>query len=573
MHDDKLTSTETAVGAIWAELLHLDKTSANDNFFEMGGDSITALTMLFRVGDIFGTNIRFETVMDAPTLSEFCRIIDIKKSESLKTIEKSSDFEENAGIQSVLSGASQCDTNDPMSSVIDSSDVETEKIVPCERKDRVTVSFIQEQIVGAELADMYDPDKTRSHCLDLCYRIKGTIDVTALNKAFCEIVQRHEILRTSYYLEDGIIFQNVNDAPQTLLHVEELRSLAQNVRERETERILNKKVAESFSFFRDKLMISATLITDGIKEHVLAVFVNHVAIDGLSMDILRKELFLLYKAFSENIPPHLSDQQIQYTDYAIWEREYFSGDRLDAKLSYWNRLSNEPLNTMLPVDHKPSAISYSGDTVLLTISPELTARLRELARDCKITLFTALFAAFIALIHAFSGYRYNFFCIPVANRSHRGTRSLIGCFMNFQFVYIDLSGNPTFLELIERLHRTLRDVYENYVPFHFITREIPPQGPVVDFQLQPAPDESASPVELSLYPFKLQPQEFALFPIDVRLVDYPETITGHFKYQTAAYNRNTISDMVNDYTDILSMAVQGSDVRLSDMGKPHRSVL
>ena len=99
------------------------------------------------------------------------------------------------------------------------------------------------------------------------------------------------------------------------------------------------------------------------------------------------------------------------------------------------------------------------------IPPELAEQLRQFARKRKVTLFTALFAAFISLIHVFSGYRYNFFCFPVANRTLKETQSLIGCFMNFQFVHIDLYGNPSFMEIIERLNRRLHDVYENYVPF------------------------------------------------------------------------------------------------------------
>jgi len=530
-----LSSTETIVGKIWAELLHLDEVNPEDNFFEMGGDSLMILTMLFRVSDVLGVELRPEALMDAPTLNGFCRIIDRKKFEAF-------------------------DTND---------------IHPGARKDRLPVSFIQEQIVGAELAGLYDPDKVRSHCLDLCYRIKGAIDIHALDKALSEIVRRHEILRTSYSVEDETLLQNVNDAPQSILHVQDLRSLAQGDRERETERILKKIATDSFSFFHNKLMISAMLISSSEREHTLAVVIDHVAIDGLSMDILRNELFLLYKAFSQGAPSILSDLPIQYADFAIWERERFSGDRLEAKLAYWRRLFCKSLNTTLPADHTPASISYDGNLVPVTILPELAEHLRQLARKCKVSLFTVLFAAFISLIHIFSGYRYNFFCIPVANRTRKETQSLIGCFMNFQFVHIDLSGNPTFLEIIERLNKTLHDVYENYVPFHFIVQQLPLQGPVVDFQLQTPSDDTAdeTSAELSLFPFKLQPQEFALFPIDARLAGSSESITGHFKYQTALYERDTMLDMVNDYMALLTKTAHGPDIRLHEIGiKPHRTV-
>jgi len=534
-----LSSIEIIAGKIWAELLHLDKVNPDDNFFELGGDSLLILTMLFRTEDALGVKLRPETLMDAPTFGEFCRIIDRKKTET----------------------------------------VDTNEIIHCARKktaylptEGMPVSFIQEQIVGAELAGLYDPDKVRSHCLDLCYRIKGSVDIAALDKALREIVRRHEILRTNYSVTDETVFQNVNDTPQFLLRVEDLRSLPQGERERETERILKKIATDSFSFFHNKLMMSATLIT-GETEHVLTIVVNHVAIDGLSMDILRNELFLLYKAFSQGVPSPLADLPIQYADFAVWEREYFSGDRLEAKLVYWRRFSDK-LFTTLPVDHMPTAISYDGDIVPVNIPPELAEHLRQLGRECKVTLFTVLFAAFISLIHAFSGYRFNFFSIPVANRARKETQSLIGCFMNFQFVYINLSGNPTFTEVIERLNETMRDVYDNYVPFHFIAQQIPNQGPVVDFQLLNSLDEATDTKlpELSLFPFKLQTQEFALFPIDVRLSGSLEAITGHFKYQTAVYDRKTIQDMVSDYMAILAKTVHDPDMRLSDMGiTPHNA--
>ncbi|MDR0841857.1 MAG: condensation domain-containing protein [Acidobacteriota bacterium] len=529
--------TEAVIGEIWAELLRLDKISPQDDFFEMGGDSITLMTMLFRTGDVFDVEIRPATVMDAPTLREFCRAID----------------EMRQGVPSAP-GAEPC------------------AITPRARTGDLPASFIQEQIVGAELAGLYDPDKVKSHCLDLCCRIRGAIDAAALGEALRETVRRHEILRTSYVVADGTIFQHVNEAPQAVLRVEDLGSLSQGDRERETERILRGIAAHSFSFFRDRLMISATLVT-GEDEHVLAVIIDHVAADGLSMTILRDELFRLYRAFSRREPPPSADLPIQYADFASWEREYFSGDRLEKRLAYWRGLARKPLDTTLPTDYVPAALSYAGDTVSVTTTPELKSDLIRLSRSRGVTLFTALFAAFISLIHAFSGRRYNFFCMPVANRPRRDTRSVIGCFMNFQFVHVDLSGNPTFLELVERLDETLFDAYDNYVPFHFITRQIPPQGPVVDFQLLNAWDEGvaeAEPGAPSFLPFKLPQPQFALFPIAVRLSDASETITGQFKYQTAAYGRDTIVNLANDYLALLDAVTREPDMRLHDMGiKPH----
>lgn len=540
--------TEAIVGTIWAELLQHDGVNPQDNFFEMGCDSLMIMMMLFRIKDVLGMQLSPGTIMDAPTLREFCRVIDSHEADTSLAPDR-----ETGGVRVTEGGVA----------------------ASCARKDFLPVSFIQEQVIGAELMGRYDPEKTKSYCLDLCYRIKGGIDIPALDKALCEVVRRHEILRTGYSVADRTICQNVNDAPESILRVEDLRSLSQDDRERETARILKAIAEESFSYFRDQLMLSATLIV-GETEHVLVVLVSHVAADGVSMMIMQRELFLLYDAFSRQAPSPLADLPIQYADVAAWERDHFSGERLESRLVFWRKLAQQSLNTLLPLDRLPSGLSYAGDRIPITIGPELATHLRQLGRMHSVTLFTVLFAAFVSLIHAFSGYRYNFFCMPVANRPRGETRSAIGCFMNFQFIYVDLSGNPTFAELVGRLNRTLHDVYDNYVPFHFITQQIPPQGPVVEFQLLTSLEKGVQKAgnELSFVPFKLQKHEFALFPIDVRLSDSSEAITGYVVYQTAAYERNTMVELMSDYVALLTRVTHDPDIRLHDMGiEPHRNAV
>jgi len=473
---------------------------------------------------------------------------------------------------------------------------ENDPIIPFQRPDKLPVSFIQEQVIGAEIEGLYDPSRMRVNCPTLSYVIKGFINIPALDKALCEIVRRHEILRTNYTVDGKRIFQNINDAPDTILQISDIRALSQNDRKNEAGRILTELTTRPFSFFDNKLMITATLIIAGEDEHILTVITNHIATDGLSMMILQKELFILYQAYFYNTPSPLPELPIQYADFTMWERKHYSGEFLEKKLDYWKRIP-DTVNTSLPVDHKPASLSYDGDTVPVSILPELVKRLMLLGRKNNFTLFTVLFSAFISLIHSFSGYKYNFFCMPVANRVRKETHSLIGCLMNFQFVHVRLEGNPTFMELVERVHETLLDVYDNYVPFHFITCVIPPQGPVVDFQLHTSMDLTvpadpttggrsseqgiSMPVQqdkpaqtaagnLAVLPFKLPQSEFALFPIDVFLSGTSDTVSGHFKYQTASYDRSTILKLVNDYIVLLTKLIRNPDLRIQDMGiTPH----
>ena len=477
--------------------------------------------------------------------------------------------------------------------------VDNDPIIPFQRSDKLPVSFIQEQVIGAEVDGLYNPADMRVNCPALSYLLKGRISISALDKALCEILRRHEVLRTNYIVIDKKIFQNVNTAPDTILQVSDLRALAQDDRKTETERILTKLTTCSFSFFDNKLMISATLIITGDDEYILTVITNHIATDGLSMMILQRELFVLYQTYFYNTPSPFPELPIQYADFTMWERKHYSGEFLEEKLDYWRKIP-DTVNSFLPVDHAPSSSSYVGDIVPVSILPELVKRLLLSVRNSNVTLFTVLFSAFISLIHSFSGYRYNFFCIPVANRIRKETHSVIGCFMNFQFVYIDMEGNPTFMELVDRVHKTLLDVYDNYVPFHFITGVIPPQGPVVDFQLQTSLDLTASSSDdhvsgnesqptvppsfnparqstmdsLAVLPFRLPQSEFALFPIDVFLSGSSDSVNGHFKYQTAAYARSTILKLVNDYIVLLTKLARNPDIRIHETGiKPHHATV
>ena len=424
-----------------------------------------------------------------------------------------------------------------------------------------------------------------------------SINISAFDKALCEVVRRHEILRTNYRVVDKQIFQNINDVPGTILQVIDLSKLTQDAQKNEVERILTEMTSKPFSFFDNQLMITATLIIAGDDESILTVITNHIATDGLSMAILQTELFALYQSYFFNTPSPLPELPIQYVDFAIWERKHYSSEFLEKKLAYWKNIP-DTINSFLPVDHTPESLSYVGDTVPVTILPELVKRLVLLGRNNNVTLFTVLFSAFISLIHAFSGYKYNFFCMPVANRVRKETHSLIGCLMNFQFVHVNLEGNPTFTELVERVNKTLLDVYDNYVPFHFITEVIPPQGAVVDFQLhtsmdlaapaasntesslseQGEPDAAPPPPpprhtegSLALLPFKLPKQsEFALFPIDVFLSGAEGGVNGTFKYQTAVYDRSTILKLVNDYVVLLTKLIRNPNMRIQEMGiKPH----
>ncbi len=472
-----------------------------------------------------------------------------------------------------------------------------DRIISHERKERIPVSFMQEQILNAEKAGSYDPEKTRTVCPYLGYIIKGKVNIHVLHKSIQEIVKRHEILRTNYEFVENQLYQKINDVPNNILKIIDLNKLSEDERKEEADRITKKRATETFSLFKDQLMLSATLIT-AKEEHIIFIPTDHIATDGLSMGILQRELLILYQSFTYNIPMPLPELSIQFRDYAIWERERFTEDFFKERLAYWRQMK-EKINNFLPYDHTPETLRYDGGTVPVTVLPQMTRKLKELCQANNVTLFTVLYAAFMELIHIFSGYNFNFSHFVVANRNQKETELLAGCFIDWQFLYLDFAGNPTFLELIEITKNTLLEVYDNYVPFGQLSNILPGQDLRILFQLQSFYDKVNNTVEsmpeeqgsepiseaagkdtmsraqpMMFIPLKIKQPTFALFPIEVMLSEAADTINGNFIYSDSYFNRSTIVNLTNDYIVLLSQVIKNPEIRLSELNiKPYKSVL
>jgi hypothetical protein len=474
-----------------------------------------------------------------------------------------------------------------------------DRITPRDRKGLIPVSCIQEGTLLPVINKYYDPEEIRSSGPALGYLIKGRVNISAFHRAIQEVVKRHEILRTNYEAVDNKPYQKINEVPANILKVIDLNELSEDEKKDELKRVADKRASESFSFFKDPLMITFTLIT-AKDEHALYIFTHHIATDGISMGILQSELLTLYHAYALNISIPLPELALQYGDYAIWEQERYSGDFLEEKLGYWKQLTDK-INTFLPFDHAIESFSYDGDTVPIIILPEIVKRLIVLCNENNTTMFTVLYAAFMAMVYIFSGNKYNFFSFIVANRNQKETEPLIGCFMTWQFFHIDLSGDPTFIEVIERTKNTLLKVYDNFVPFLHVSKTIPPQGPVVNFQLQTfweggakAPERTSEekpsqqvskteeksttsrtmPPPMMFIPIKVEQPPFAIFPFEVMLSEAADTINGSFTFNKTFYNRSTIVNLTNDYVILISQVLKKPDIRLSELKmKPHRSII
>ena len=306
-------------------------------------------------------------------------------------------------------------------------------------------------------------------------RLKGILDVVALQWALQTIVARHESLRTTFAETEDTPVQVVAGSTSVPLPVVDLSRLPEP--ERELRRLAGKEARAAFDLEKGPLL-RGQLLRLGPQEHMLLLTVHHIVSDGWSMGVLLKELAALYRAGVTGAPSPLPELPLQYADYAVWQRRQLQSDRLERQLAYWQqRLAGAPAVLELPTDRARSSGVSSGRAARATLAlpKTLADDLKELSRREGATLFMTLLAAFKILLARYSGQDDIVVGTPIAGRSHTELEGLIGCFLNTLVLRTDLSGAPTFKELVARVRETALGAYANQeLPFERLVEELQP---------------------------------------------------------------------------------------------------
>src|SRR5581483_10677364 len=303
-------------------------------------------------------------------------------------------------------------------------------------------------------------------------RIKGPLQVEALEQVINEIVRRHESLRTRFERRNGgPVAIEVDQVIK--LETVNLEGIDRHGQERRIRELANEEAGRSFNLTTGPLL-RMRLARLGALEHVLFFAMHHIVSDGWSMGVLVREFMELYGAFSAGRPSPLAELPIQYADYAVWQRGWLQGEVLEKQLEYWKQqLAGAPV-LELPTDRvRPAARSYRGAIESVAISRDLLAGLKELSRRQGATLFMTLSAGFQVLLSRYSGQKDIVAGTPIANRSRGETEGLIGFFVNTLVLRTDMGGEPTFLELVRREREVAMEAYEHQdVPFERLVAEL-----------------------------------------------------------------------------------------------------
>ena len=434
--------------------------------------------------------------------------------------------------------------------------------------EALPVSFAQQRLW---FLDQLEPG-TPAYNLPRAIRIAGRLNTVALAQALQKIVDRHEALRTTFISEEGEPRQVVHPEVRLELPETDLAELSEQERTNEVKRIIREDAIKGFDLSKGPL-IRFRLIRLEPEVHVLVLVVHHIITDGWSMSVLFGEIGDLYRSIVEGQPLALPELPVQYSDFAQWQRESLSPEVLGRQLNYWtNKLKGSPRVLELPTDRpRPPIATHHGSSKAFFIDKDLAESLNKLSRRERATLFMTLLAAFQVLLWRYTGSEDILVGTPIAGRSEVELEHLIGFFVNTIIIRGDLSGNPKFSDLLQRIRTTALDAYEHQeTPFEKIVEALEPERsmsytPVfqVMFVLQNAPKQTIDLPELTLEELEFE-SGLAKFDLTLEIIEC-DRLYCTLEYSADLFNASTIDRMARHFENLLRSIVRTPETPIADL--------
>jgi amino acid adenylation domain-containing protein len=433
----------------------------------------------------------------------------------------------------------------------------------------VPLSFPQQRQLFLELLDR----GTAVNNLSVFLRMRGNLDLSALEKSANQILERHENLRTSFSFDQGLPFPKLNTHIQITIPTVDLQGLEKNIRETEARNLAEKEVLQSFDLTTAPLIRLKIYQVDE-KVHLLLVLVHHTIADGWSLGVFLKELIAFYQANIQGTPAQLPDLPIQYADYAYWQTHHNRQKSLESSLSYWKEQLKGDLPVMeLPTDNPRSPRrTFSGGTYRFILSKDLTGAMEQICRKQDSTLFMGLLSAFYILLHKYSGQEDILIGTPIANRNLPEIEPLIGVFINTLVLRSIFSGNSTFNQLLQNVRKVSLEAFSHQdLPFEKLVEELKPirdlsRTPLfqVVFNLQnaPMPKLEIPGLETSFLEIDSGVSQFDLtLMISIREGQYQAAV----EYNKDLFLQVTIEGMFRSFQLLLQEVIMHPDVPISKL--------
>ncbi|WP_435183600.1 amino acid adenylation domain-containing protein [Cylindrospermopsis raciborskii G7] len=512
------TPTEQKLSQLWMDVLGIDKIGVTEDFFHLGGHSLLATKLVSRIREEFNVALPLRSIFEYSTIARL---------------------------------------GDEIDCLIDVNTTKTspEDIIPVSNRENLPLSFSQSRLWFLDLLEK----ENAAYNISVAFRLEGDLNVDALQESWQNIIQRHEVLRTTFDNVQGSPIQIVHDWSELKLTITNLSCLDFQTQQETLRKSIQEVVITPFNLNQLPLL-RIHLYQLSADVSVLLLVIHHIIADGWSLGVMVKELSLFYTAICQRNIPSIPPLSIQYGDFANWQREVFQKTQLPIQLAYWKqKLTGANQILELPTDYPRSPIpSYQGSAVNFAINPQTTQEFKKLCESQGTTLFMGLLAVFSILLMRYSGQEDLLIGTPIANRNRKQTEDLIGFFVNTLVIRNNLSGNPNFINLLSiTKEETLQAYAHQDVPFEKIVEEINPQRNLsqhplfqVMFVWQNAPMSKLELPNLQLSPWRLE-QRLAKFDLTLLMTETEQGIDGTWEYRTDLFAPETINRMIGHFETLL----------------------
>jgi hypothetical protein len=427
------------------------------------------------------------------------------------------------------------------------------------------------------LLNQLDPSSSANN-LQIGLRLKGTLNYDVLKSSLQEIVNRHEVLRTKFALEESQLLQVVEPHYEVSVPVVDLSALDTPAQLTEAYQSAWRETQKRFDL-SDLPLFRFQLIRLASDDHILNCVMDHIVSDGWSLGLWTRELTVLYAAFSNGLPSPLAPLLVQYRDYARWQRELIASGLFEHQIEYWKRrLSGAAPLLELPTGRiRPATRTFRGSSQSLPLSKDLIGELKNLAAKHDATLFMIAFAAFQQLLSRYSGREDILVGVPIAGRNRAETEDLIGLFVNVVVMRTDLSGNPRFVDLLERVRAVVLEAFCNSdVPFVTLVGELnpardPSYNPIFQwmFAVVKSAVQSNDSLALHVTPYVVA-SGISRFDLTMNLIECAdEQWIVQIEYNSDLFDDALMNNLLRNYASLLDAVVSKPNARLSDLVRFH----
>ena len=520
-----VTPLQQQVAAIWAAILGAERVGLNQHFFELGGHSLLAMQVVSRIRQTLSLEVPLKAVFEHPRLEAFVAAMQAQESPSPTA-------------PALLSAG---------------------------RVQPLPLSYAQER---QWFLWQLEPHSAAYH-IPSALRLKGQLDLAALQRSFDSLLARHESLRTHIRQDhDGAV--QVIEPPMSLPITQADADEAQlNAR-------VQALIAQPFDL-QEGPLLRVTLLRLAADEHVLVLVQHHIVSDGWSMQLVVEELVQLYAGYSQGQDVQLPALPIQYADYAVWQRSWMDAGEKQRQLAYWRELLGGEQSVLeLPFDHqRPAVQSHRGARLAFELTPELTQGLKALAQQQGVTLFMLLLASFQTLLHRYSGQEEIRVGVPIANRNRSETERLIGFFVNTQVLKADVHGQMSVEQLLQHVRqRALEAQAHQDLPFEQLVEALQPErslshNPLFQVMFNHQTDVGQAQVQHQLPGLRVEGLDWdsktAHFDLDLDIQESTEGIWATLGYAQDLFEASTVQRMARHWQNLLQGMVANPRQQLSQL--------